>query len=330
MSVVDRTHATMGEAPWPCEKMGVEFEGGWGRLDTPASIDRYYRDVVESRRFVQHGDGSVRTTESTEYRGEWVTLPRTCWADIVQDVNMGYADVVNDSCGMHVHTSWSPVNYSRLADHAFWGHFTSFWSEVIRNTPASWNEGDCARVQRRLNGAQYCRKEFHPLEQMRGPGDRYTQLNYCYKKHKTLECRMLPMFESLQAAVDAVRLLLECYDSYLRGCTDSTETVAEPPVDISMVDRADYTEELVSVTVPERLVIRDIIDTIPEAVMYEDTLSDVVDTSSLEELAEVHQDFLRRAPAGHFKMLELGHQEPRAVRDRVKAFLRKLGAESDD
>lgn len=321
-------------APWPCLKLGMEFEGCWGNDLVPGSRDRYAREVSGSREFVMHGDGSVQTASGGNwvYRGEWVTQPLTSWDGVLGAIDRGYPDGIDDSCGFHIHTSWTVDAYSRLADKAFWEHFRAFWARVLNDPPTSFNNEDKRRLRLRYDGNNnhFCRVEFTPWEQMKRNGDRYTQLNYCWSKHKTIECRMLPKFESLSAAKDAVRLLLECYHTFLSADTGEQEiAVSEPTVDLS-VPITGTVEELVAVHVEERLVVRDVVDVVETAETMRVDMDDTVDTTALSDSVDIHQDYLKRAPAGSFKMLELGSQEPRAVRDRVRAYLKKLGAEEPE
>jgi hypothetical protein len=79
---------------------------------------------------------------------------------------------------------------------------------------------------------RYCKREFDPLGQYktrdRG-GNRYTQLNFCYGVHKTMECRLLPLFRDVSVAVSAVKNLLKFVDDWVDDITttENNNTLAE-------------------------------------------------------------------------------------------------------
>lgn len=75
----------------------------------------------------------------------------------------------------------------------------------------------------RLNGKnRFCTKKFNPEVQVNQSNKhgaanelRRTQLNYCFKLHGTIECRLFPMFSDIDTASKAILALLDCYESYL-------------------------------------------------------------------------------------------------------------------
>lgn len=83
-----------------------------------------------------------------------------------------------------------------------------------------------------LNG--YCRKEFIPDRQASASKRtasqtraRYTQLNYCFAVHKTIECRLFPVFKQPRIAVSAIQELCSIYEDFIREreCREIVETI---------------------------------------------------------------------------------------------------------
>jgi len=72
----------------------------------------------------------------------------------------------------------------------------------------------------RLNGANnFCRKDFSPEAQARSTYKyadvRYRHWNFCYMIHKTLECRMLPVFKEVRIAKAAATEVYDIVESWL-------------------------------------------------------------------------------------------------------------------
>lgn len=317
MARVKRDAITSPTLPWPCLKLGMEYEGGW---DEPS----YIKMNASPNSWRRVGDGSVHVSDpGTAYSGEYNTMPLSHWNAVVADMIIGYPTFVNETCGFHVHTSWKPGDYSRLAEKRFWEHFCAFWAAVEAAPPKSWTTEDKKRFSLRLAGKStrgredsFCRKEFIPEAQIpiKGKGgNRYTQLNYCFGAHGTIECRLLPKFESLQGALDAVTLLMQCFGDYLATPDVEGEAVeySMPEIDVSKPDVTDFRREV-------------LISDVPEVVQYHSRITITTDETKYHSQADIHPDAMRRAPKGSIKMLDLGSQSPRALRDRVAAYLSRL------
>ena len=76
----------------------------------------------------------------------------------------------------------------------------------------------------RVNGDnKYCRNTFMPDVQVSeiskgemGNEKRYTHLNYCFAMHKTVECRLFPMFKDFKTGKSATETLLKIANDYLK------------------------------------------------------------------------------------------------------------------
>lgn len=190
--------------------IGLELEGGWvPRANLPE---------------IRH-DGSVQGIPNDRYNvGEISSAPLSTIEAAEAWLRENYPQTVHPSCGFHVHVSLPPLHYSRLMNESFNGCFLNamedFWTR-FRSEPGF----DLFRS--RLDGQnQYCQKNFRPEHQlwrMEHYGDhrtlpRYSQLNFCYGRHGTMECRMFPCFPQVGHAVEATKTFINCINSYLATC----------------------------------------------------------------------------------------------------------------
>lgn len=203
-------------APRRWLKMGIELEGAW--IKRPHDIIRD-KGILKAQ---AKRDGSVRVRSDWE-ETEIITRPHDNMDELIADVLALYPDRVDDSCGLHIHASFDPLDTSALADPAFHKHYKARW-EAWGNKhnpgPAFWERYHGRTPGRGGGDRQYCRDIFKPEEQLTDHADRYTQINFtAYHKFKTIECRMLPMFEATEAGkvlvVSAIRELADIYNSYL-------------------------------------------------------------------------------------------------------------------
>lgn len=180
-------------------KVGVELEGGWN-----APLD-----------FQLDHDGSVHV--DAEYVGEVPSPPLKPRA-VPKWMLAHYPDAVNDSCGMHVHVSVNHQwHYAKLMEPEFFSFIKAAlkaWGQQlrIRDEHPFWS---------RLKGQnRYCLDEFRPDTQIvhrdKG-GDRYTMLNYTWARYRTVECRVLPAFASVEIAISAVYAVVDSFETYLRA-----------------------------------------------------------------------------------------------------------------
>tara|TARA_R110002020_G_scaffold1019_6_gene5190 strand:+ start:2211 stop:3137 length:927 start_codon:yes stop_codon:yes gene_type:complete len=101
----------------------------------------------------------------------------------------------NRSCGHHLHFGgFTPEEYSWLMEE----EFNDFFLEGMRRWGKARHINEDSAFWNRLSGNNsFCKREFRPTVQrsMTDKGsDRYTQLNFCWSLHKTLEVRLLPVF----------------------------------------------------------------------------------------------------------------------------------------
>lgn len=192
-------------------QMGVELEGSWIKpRKTVAALVRGAKAHDDRSVHIGHGDP-----------GEIVTRPHDNMFGLLEDITTLWPDTVDVSCGFHIHASFTPMDGSVLASDEFYSYFKKEW--------AAW--GKAVGLPRthefwvRLRGDnKFAKDRFEPSAQLsgadsgRGGEARYTILNWhAWKKHGTLECRLLPMFADKDTAISAVTKLADIYDNYLNS-----------------------------------------------------------------------------------------------------------------
>ena len=199
---------------------GFEIEGGWK--------PERYRKIREEK--LMKGDGSVRVASGHE--------PGEINSPVYKDFKMAwefmrdyYPDTVNETCGFHVHISVKDSDYVRLMEKSFHEAFLK-WSEGIEK---KYNKIIPATFKSRKAGEnKYCRTLFIPEQQARGTGDRYTQLNFCYTTHKTLENRMLPGCPKAETAFFLMTQYLLMVENFLKKTPNKmnaiTVEIKEPEI----------------------------------------------------------------------------------------------------
>lgn len=212
-------------------RIGVELEGGWSKLPPGCSDSSIQRD--SSVRFTE----AEAVTGKLKYSGEMpspILDPEA--EEFPQWLKQMYPTMINLTCGMHVHMSFrNALIYQRLMVEEY--PFTVAvelvkWAQRQSNFPLKHHIWD------RLAGRnEFCRLEFHPDKQAsvtrkdfdhHREGHRYTAIHYCFGRTGTVECRLLPMMETVDQALDAIRMLLKITSAFLVATAKR-----EQPTDLS-------------------------------------------------------------------------------------------------
>lgn len=198
--------------------LGIELEGGWKKAPEGVSPNH---------------DGSVRFPEQAvvnglRYVGE-IPSPPLPPRDLENWMKRYYPPFVNETCGMHVHMSFgaNALAYTRLMAEAYPFTVVEYfirWAKEqgLRDSHPIWerlsgNSRYCQHVYAADLQVMNNRKDF---DQQR-PGHRYTVINYNYGRTRTVECRLLPMMETVDLAISAVKHLVRVTNGFLL----STRTV---------------------------------------------------------------------------------------------------------
>lgn len=191
-------------------QMGAELEGSWVRPRVKVAADIRGARAVEDRSVhIGHGDP-----------GEIVTRPHGDLDALLKDISDLWPDTVHDSCGFHIHASFTPLSGSIIASSGFYAYFKDEWHKWGHQVKLPKNHEFWTRL---TGGNKFAKDRFEPEAQLkafasspRGGESRYTMLNFhAWEKHRTIECRLLPMFADKDIALSAVRKLAEIYDVYL-------------------------------------------------------------------------------------------------------------------
>jgi len=156
---------------------GFELEGGWEE-------DRFKKFENMG---IMKGDGSVETDDTVA--GE---IASKVFGDIYEAwdyMKTYYPDEVNRTCGFHIHISVDDGHYAQLMERDFYDKFIAWAKNIGEKFPKRVPGTFMARVEGKNT---YCQAMHIPTEQVKGRGDRYTQINYCHSSHKTMENRMFP------------------------------------------------------------------------------------------------------------------------------------------
>lgn len=192
------------------KQLGVELEGSWWKRK---------EDIASTvRGAVAVKDDSVHIGQG--HPGEIYTRPHDSMDALLADVDKLWPDLVDESCGLHVHASFTPLQTTLLADREFWSYYLAAWEQWGKQNKVE--RGHVFWVRLRGDN-KFTTHIFEPQKQLTGRKndrreDRYTMLNfYAWEKHRTLESRLLPMFSNKDMAMSAIRATADIYDNYLTG-----------------------------------------------------------------------------------------------------------------
>lgn len=194
-------------------RIGIELEGGWVKL--PPGV-----------RQLQH-DGSVQIEqdlgEPRFQTGELAIGPITLdeWPKWLKT---HYPQKVNQTCGMHVHLqTTTSLAYARLLDARYPGTVVEYFKRWSAKEGLAKDHPIWARLRGK---SVYCQHLYMGEEQIRNvqkdhdrgrPGHRYTVINYCHGRYGTVECRLLPMMQTVEQAQRAIQEYLDITNCFLRA-----------------------------------------------------------------------------------------------------------------
>lgn len=207
-----------------CPELMAAVQGGTVHMD---NRNRYYyvSPSTGKRVIISRDEASTGSKYSPSIVGEAASpkLTRKSWEEWVRKY---YPSTVNETCGLHVHMSFINIFcYQRLMVKDFQDTLVEYLGRWAAEKLASNHH-----IFDRLAGHnRYCKGAFFPAEQSmasqrlgRNGGEdppnvpqRYTILNYCFKLHQTIECRVMPMFDTVDLAIGAIQLVLDTTDAFL-------------------------------------------------------------------------------------------------------------------
>jgi len=210
-------------------RVGVELEGLW-RVPVQGPLGEIGKYVQDGS--VTFSDAEIRACAllpgppfSNIFRGELQGPPipvdaLEAWLERV------YPSKVNATCGLHVHMSFKldanhNNRYALTTDKEYHNAVIEGFKE--------WGKREAIPIKHtfwsRVRGEnRFCLHEHWPVLQMNSkrkdynhdrPGHRYTAINYCLMQHGTVECRLLPMFDTWQVSFSAITELINLTNAYL-------------------------------------------------------------------------------------------------------------------
>jgi hypothetical protein len=206
--------SVLHKAPNRIYRVGIELEGGWTKLPTGC------------RGLAHDGSVSIPSESAVSPPLQLGELPSGVltlmeWAVWLK---ANYPQKVNQTCGMHVHLSpRTALCYSRLMDPSYPGTVVAYirrWAER-EGLPS-----DHSMWPRVKGKSIYCQHLYMADDQVRNvtkdhnqgrQGHRYTVINYCHGRYGTVECRLLPMMDSVEQATRLVQEFIDITNGFLRA-----------------------------------------------------------------------------------------------------------------
>lgn len=205
------------------EAIGVELEGAWQKTPEGSKI------VRDGSVFKALGDdGGVGRTNLPGYAVGEVQIGPIQPIAMSAGVRRAYPQKMDKSCGLHVHMSVKKLLfYSALTAAEYQAtvvHYLKQWAK-LNDLPAD-NE-----LWERLEGnSLYCQLKHWPWKQIawernkdfdqQREGHRYTAIHYCWHRTRTIECRLLPMFEDVELSISAIQYVIDITNACLVKLSD--------------------------------------------------------------------------------------------------------------
>lgn len=199
-------------------RVGIELEGAWTKV--PTGRMEHDSSVVVGRKA---GDPGFA------YVGEVVSGPMQP-AKIPFWLKKNYPYRVNDTCGLHMHMELESIGkYNILTAPEFQETVLEYFDKWAKNEKLPKTHPIWTRI---LGNSIFCQKEWWPDEQIRPNrkdydkerhGHRYTVICYCFGRHGTIECRLLPMFDDVEQSIRALKLLLDITNCSLVALSKGTK-----------------------------------------------------------------------------------------------------------
>lgn len=216
---------------------GIEIEGAWNDLPLEFfnSNNHIYRNdtSIEKLKEISCRNCSANRRNCTcpnsggnfdhpdeeqeyfNYVGEIASHPFEKIANLLTFVDRYYTIKSNKFCGIHYHIKVKNMyEYNLLNSKRFFNDFLKA-VEVFGISRQIEKESE---FWKRLKGHNdhYCKRVFSPyVAGSQSDPERYRIINYCYKKHGTVEFRLLPTFQSKKLAIEAIRFIHDFVNVWL-------------------------------------------------------------------------------------------------------------------
>jgi hypothetical protein len=225
-------------------KVGVELEGGWKTVPTEYVFGK------DSSVFKELG-GKV-----SGYNCGELPIGPFIPAALPAKMKKFYPDLVDHSCGMHMHMSFETLWYYQAL-------MSEEYQETIIEYLTRWakKEGfeSSHHIWPRLNGESiYCQKKFWPDLQVnfktkdhdqKRQGNRYTIVNFVNRPPKTptIEIRVLPMMKTAEQGIRALDTVIDITNGCLYKLAKRREEKRTHKLELP---NGDIYEEIIEEEVP--------------------------------------------------------------------------------
>jgi len=149
------------------------------------------------------------------YVGEIASHPFDKLANLINFTDRYYPEKTNKFCGLHYHIKPKNIfEYQMLNTKRFYLDFL----RAIAVFGESRGIAKTSEFWKRLNGHNdhYCKRQFHPYIAKDGEDpERYTVINYCFRKHGTVEFGLFPCFQSKKLSLEALRFTHDFVNTWL-------------------------------------------------------------------------------------------------------------------
>lgn len=212
--------------------MGLELEGVYKRSRFNELYSRY-SDLID---FGEDGTATAPNPPALPGDDFWMQGREMRFHSTINEalniMTKLYPDLVGPTCGGHVHFSFTTLNdYYKLMTIQFWNYFNFRMNELIQSLKDPYNE----MLSGRMAGySKHACRAFIPEMQVFPIGDdgepasfyddfhgtrypRYAMLNFCWKEHKTLEVRVLPMFGDPKIQKIAILHLVDIIQTFCKN-----------------------------------------------------------------------------------------------------------------
>lgn len=208
--------------------LGIELESGW-------NFQR--NDLIEDIGI------KLQDFKNSVCCGELVSKPFTDYESAVEFLKTNYVGLeTQEMCSQHIHLSFKDIaTYVTLNTKDFKDYFIAYMKNFGEKYPIQ-NENFWTRIEDRN---KFCKNRFDSeqifvTKKTHNDSARYTVLNFCFGRFRTIESRLLPCFISVDTAIAALEATVMAFESYLE---------LNPPVPLDIkehfsLDVEDINEEL--------------------------------------------------------------------------------------
>lgn len=209
----------MSELKW-VRRVGLEVEGGWEHpcKDKAIIADVSVKPLTDAERVDPRWRhyGELNTPGPPPGHPEKGGIP---YEEVEKWLRDHHPDAMNVSCGFHVHVSVRDNDaYVATASRRFFDYFITRVTEWGKKQRFSAEHEFWQRLNGTSVNSRFCRKRFAPQDQLfkrKKEDDRRTMINWPWRMHKTIECRLFPSFAKVEQNIAAAKEWVSIVEDFL-------------------------------------------------------------------------------------------------------------------